>query len=90
MVSVFENSNLESSILTQANLAGADFSHANLHHASLLEADVWNANFNCANLRGANMLCRRIEDIKLEGALFDSDTIWPTFFNPLEYGAIKS
>nr|WP_267934285.1 pentapeptide repeat-containing protein [Paenibacillus apiarius] len=64
-------------------------SNANLTNANLSGADVWNANFKGTRLLGANMTCTRINDILLEGALFDKDTTWPPLFNPLEYGAIK-
>lgn len=35
------------------------------------------------------MMCERIQDCLLEGALFDDNTVWPLGFDPLEYGAIK-
>ena len=78
--------NLSFSDLSFANLTGADLSFARLPFADLSGADLSYADLDDSDLRNANLSGARLSNIKLsktalDGALYDSFTIFPTGFD---------
>ena len=63
---------------------GADFEGADLSGAIL-----WGAHLEGANFVGADLSTANTEGAHFEGAVFDSTTVWPHGFDPLEAGAIR-
>lgn len=74
--------------LSYACLVGADLRGANLTRANLAEADLRDSCLIEADLRGANL-----SRTKLEGAIYNEDTEFPSGFNPeaaeMEFYAYK-
>ncbi len=69
--------NLHLANMHRSDLWGSDFRDADLRLADLSYANVGNADFSGAKLAGVN----------LDGARYNSRTLWPTGFNPLDWGA---
>ena len=63
----FVGAKLASATMSLMDLEDADFSGADLSHADLSETDLKGANLGTANMAG----------VKLDGACYDSRTIWP-------------
>lgn len=59
-----------------------------LQWANLKDADLHGANLSSADLRGADLSGANLTNAVLQGALYSEDTIWPTDFDPIQYGAI--
>jgi len=83
--------------LFHADLSGAFMSQINLQHAALQNANLQGAFMFAANLRGANLknaslqnaflenadlYNAKLEGAELEGAVYNSETVWPDDFNP--------
>lgn len=86
---------LITSYLMRANLKGAVMRNCramfcNFTGASLDEVDVQNADFSNCNLCGAVMTCINISSAKFTNAVYDNLTIWPSKFDPKEFGCIKN
>lgn len=84
----FTGEQLDQTILTMADLSGA-----NLWRANLIGANLRNADISDANLRGAGMYGTDLAGADLTGALgtqtddeeyvkYDYDTLWPDQFKP--------
>lgn len=76
--------NLRDAILSEAKLNGAI-----LHDAFLLGADLRRANLSEADLAGANLHNAFLFGVNLQGTKYNSQTIWPENFNPIDFGAVK-
>jgi hypothetical protein len=76
----FSDTNLSGADLSSAHLPLADFSEANLKRADLSHADIWDTDLSLAD---------NLEDANLEGAAYDSETQWPSDFDPVAAGAKK-
>ena len=74
--------------LHQANLRGANLGSARLRKANLRGAVMDSANLIGADLRGANLQTANLQNADLTNSEFDSDTKWPSNFDPIEAGAI--
>lgn len=68
--------NFEKADLRRAVLNRAELGRANLRGAQLQEADLSGAKLGNADLQGA----------KLQGAIYDSDTVFPAAFDPVAHG----
>ncbi len=68
--------------LVEAKLMGADLSGANLTKANLSGANLTKANLWGANVRDANLTEANLEAADFREALYDSDTKWPSGFDP--------
>ena len=67
----------------EANLRGCDFSGAELFMADFADADIRGAVFTNANVGGVDFLQARVDaSTRFDGAIADSDTIWPKEFDP--------
>ena len=75
--------------LSGANAVGAVFAGANLAMSNLKSVGVRGACFKGANLCGAYFVVEHIEESDLSGSKYDSETVWPSGFNPVVHGAIK-
>ena len=89
--------------LSRADLAGANLREANLNGADLRAAKLWLADLGGADLRranlrntdlresnlvGADLRETNLQDTNLTGARYDSNTRWPSGFDPLSSGAL--
>jgi uncharacterized protein YjbI with pentapeptide repeats len=83
----FSSTDLEQARFQFLNLDRASFRGANLQGASFCEADLSDADFANADLRRASFLSVKLDGVRLDGAVFDSETAWPEDFDPLEAGA---
>ena len=68
--------NLSKAYLADASLANSNLANANLSGAQLLNADLRNSNLSGANLSKADLF-----GTKLNGAIADKKTKWPTGFD---------
>lgn len=75
---LLERAALTGASLRGSRLAGADLRRADLRDTNLTEADLRGANLAKADLRGANLKDATIERTRLQGAVYDEATIWPT------------
>ena len=73
--------------LNEANLSEADLSQANLNESKLIRANLTNANLTKAKLVKANLKGAKLDWANLEQALYTTETIFPTNFNPIEANA---
>ncbi|RKZ59951.1 MAG: hypothetical protein DRR08_12535 [Candidatus Parabeggiatoa sp. nov. 2] len=89
MTADFRLADLRNCKFNQSTPIFADFCQANLQNADMAQTDVGGAVFNYSNLKGAIMLCNRLEEASLEGAIFDKNTIWPENDEPERQGAIR-
>jgi uncharacterized protein YjbI with pentapeptide repeats len=83
----FERANLTDANLVKATLRGANFNGANLEGANLLGANLNDAvltsvNLSYANLLWADLSTARLEDVTLSGVAYNTQTRWPSGFNP--------
>jgi Pentapeptide repeats (8 copies) len=78
----FEGANFFGAKLEGVDLRDAHFSGANFYLASLRGAYLMRANLTGAKLEVANL-----EHADLEDAVYDSETTWPSFFDPKAEGA---
>ena len=67
---------------------GCQFDGSNLYEADFEDADIGHASFVKSNLSGAKLQCLRIELASFKEAVFDSRTLWPSGFNPIQAGAL--
>ncbi len=74
---------------SHANLSGASLQGINLDETILDVANLSEADLRGASLRGANLNEAFLRDIRLHSAKYDSLTVWPTGFDPIEQGAVK-
>jgi hypothetical protein len=72
------------------NSANAIFKRADLRCANLASRNLWGADFSEADLCGAILEDCQTTDTVFAGARYDATTVWPTGFDPVERGAIKS
>jgi uncharacterized protein YjbI with pentapeptide repeats len=84
--------NLTEANLTEANLNSAKLTGTFLQDANLTKATFNSANLTKANLWGANLRDTNLEEANLEAAdfrdaLYNSDTKWPSGFDPEAEGA---
>ena len=70
--------------LREAYLERADLRDANLGGANLRRANLREANLRRANLRRANLRDAKLRGADLSGATYDSKTIFPHGFDPVE------
>ncbi len=80
--------NLRKAVLTESNLSYTNLFGANLEGANLENSNLYKANLKQTNLKGANLINAFLEDISLDGAVYDKDTQWPNQFDPIECGAL--
>jgi len=88
----FQESNLESSHLSNVKLDGCDFSESNLFRAnwancSLVGANfngavLWQASFSCCDLSGANLSNIGTINTSFDHSTYDENTIFPDGFDP--------
>ena len=76
--------NFTQSILNQANFTQACLKKACLIGTVLIEADLSEADLSGADISGANL-----SETNLKGTIYDSDTIFPTDFDPQSRGMIN-
>ena len=82
----FENSKLQNLEFISVNLSGSNFKNAELRFCNFAGSNLRGANF-CGTLLGVNL-----DATSLEGALYDSDTMFPRGFTEevaIEKGMIK-
>jgi len=89
MTADFRFADLRNCKLNKSAPIFANFSETNLQSASLAQADIFGAVFKGSNLKGTVMLCHRLEEASLEGAIFDKNTVWPDGYEPEKHGAIR-
>ncbi|MFN3650963.1 MAG: pentapeptide repeat-containing protein [Armatimonadota bacterium] len=80
--------------LQHAAMRGADMHRADLHLADLRGADLRGAdlravNFRGADLRGTDLREARLHRADLNHCLYDTETHWPSGFDPHASGAKK-
>ncbi len=94
-----EGADLTGANLSQANLQGAlasgNFSNARLGRARLggavlRHAVLKNTDLTEAHLHGADLSEAVLTDVRLYGALYDTQTRWPKGFDPMTLGAIDA
>lgn len=68
-------------IIAKATLVGANLSQSNLRSAALEEAFLEN--------KSAAPAEDELKPIKLDQTEFNSDTTWPTGFDPIAHGALR-
>ena len=88
------NADLTNATLTEADLfhsslVGASMSQANLQGTALQKADLQGAFLYAADLRGAKLDDANLQQAHLREARYDSQTIFPTNFNPSEAGMVS-
>lgn len=88
-----QTSNLTLANLTKANLNSADLSQANLLFANLNQALLANAklagaNLSGTNLEGADLTTADLRHVNFVGAISDTNTKWPSEFNPESEGIV--
>lgn len=88
MNAYFMNAKMRGSSFVNARPICALFDNADLTNADFSGADIGGARFIGARLHGAIMLCKRLEQANLTGAIYDRNTRWPLNFNPEISGAI--
>jgi len=70
----FRNADLSGSMLSGANLRGAQFQNANLHAAGMMQADLRGADLSNANCSEADFIAANLEGANLTGSnLFEAD-----------------
>lgn len=95
----FQGCNLENSVFRDVNLKMANFTNANLYFVEMENINLEGANFTNAkliltnlknsNLKGAILTGSGIETAELEGATYNSETIFPEGFDPETAGMTK-
>jgi len=86
---VFFEANLQHANLQSALLAGCDFKGANLTHADLRNANLGLDNLGGATeLHGANLTACKVEGAIFAGAQYDSETVFPDGFDPVDHGMV--
>jgi uncharacterized protein YjbI with pentapeptide repeats len=88
------NTNMTMSVLPgakllHASLIGAHMEVTNWQGADLQNANLQGADLFGADLRGANLKDANLQDALLKDAKYDSQTTFPTGFNPVDAGMIK-
>jgi uncharacterized protein YjbI with pentapeptide repeats len=79
---------LNGAVLTGCELVAADLTSAYLADADLSEADLTGATL-IADLSGANLTDAVLDEITLAGSVYTAGTRWPSWFEPLEHGAVE-
>ena len=77
--------NLGEAVLVEADLSWADLSDADLQRANLERAYLFET-----KLHGAKLLEANLGQVDLRGAEFSDTTLWPTGFDPVRAGAVKT
>ena len=85
------NTDLSGASLEQASLRGTNLSDttlslANLSNANLAEANLTRANLTQVNLCGAELSVATLDKAIFKDALYDSNTSWPRWFDPVSVG----
>ena len=80
---ILTGANLRYAILVGANLRYVEMAGANLNYANLSYA-----NLRQANLLGANLLGANLTNTYIDGALYNTKTVWPKGFDPKAAGAV--
>ncbi len=81
------STNLVEANLSRANLAGANLSRANLAGANLSKANLNGANLQKANLIPSDLRNTELENVRMQGAIYSDNTLFPANFNPQSQGA---
>lgn len=76
--------------LSQLDLSNSKFIRANLMGVNLSGANLENVNLSGANLCSANLENANLNGTKLILATYNENTIFPTNFNPIRFGAISN
>ncbi len=102
LLHVVESATLAGASLTGAALSGADLPYAAMRGADLQQADLRLAdltgadlrgadlrgvNLRGADLRGADLREARLNRADLNHAIYDSQTLWPSGYDPRQGGA---
>jgi uncharacterized protein YjbI with pentapeptide repeats len=92
---IFRESNLENASFCDADLTNVNFQGSNMSNSNLQNALLYTANLNGSNLRNANLLntdfsYARLDDVDLQDAIYNSQTQFPEYFDPIAAGAIFS
>jgi uncharacterized protein YjbI with pentapeptide repeats len=83
----FSDADLRNAKFQFSSLRGVLFRGANLEGAAFCEADLSGGNLENANLRKVSFVSTRLDEVRLDGAVFDRWTAWPVGFDPIEAGA---
>ena len=79
--------NLSSTNLVEANLSRANLAGANLSRANLIEANLNGAHLQKANLIASDLRNTELENVRMQGAIYSDNTLFPANFNPQSQGA---
>jgi uncharacterized protein YjbI with pentapeptide repeats len=82
------NANLRASNFSEANLSAADLSNSDLRGCDLTQANLSKANLRGANLCGANLNQANLDGVKLQKAIGDRHTQFPTNFKFAKAGMV--
>ena len=86
---ILQKANLDGISFKGASAYGVDFRGASLRNAKGL-GDIRHADFRGADLTGANLLATEpmgYDGVRLEGARYDTKTLWPKGLDPVAGGA---
>lgn len=86
---ILTGSKMRGGDLSESLLMYSDFSKVDLSLVNLRNSNVAGADFRGADFSGADFSGLGLDQCKLEGAFYDSATVWPKNFNPDEYGLLK-
>jgi uncharacterized protein YjbI with pentapeptide repeats len=85
---ILSEADLRGADLTQADLTGAELTRADLRGANLQDASLWGACLRGARLEGADLLGADLHLAILKGSTFNTETRWPSGFEPHARGAL--
>ncbi len=86
----FWESDLSNSKFQKTKIYNSIFTDANLSKSSFINSEIKDTNFTHTNLKGVNFKSSKLININLRDAVYDKSTIWPSNFNPEQFGAIES
>ncbi|KTB60641.1 hypothetical protein AO067_11805 [Pseudomonas viridiflava ICMP 13104] len=86
---ILTGSRMRGGDLSESLLMYSDFSKVDLSLVNLKDSNVAGADFRGADFSGADFSVLGLDQCKLQGAFYDSATVWPENFNPDEYGLLK-
>jgi hypothetical protein len=81
----FTGADFYGAVLSSIQLTASTLSQANLAHANLSQA-----NLSAANLRGADLTGAILDNVNLQGAIYDEQTMFPYGFNVIASGCIHA
>ncbi len=83
----FSDADLRNARFQFSDLRGVLFPGTNLEGASFCESDLTGGNLQNANLRKVSFASTKLDEVRLEGAVFDRWTAWPVGLDPIKAGA---